>query len=90
MTGNLGATSLRRRRRPGQSMQTYDTLPAPIRQWLSQAALPWSPASARKIWMRARAKGMSAEEAITTLSQAEARSLKRDRWAVERDPIVQT
>jgi len=59
-------------------MQTYDALPAPLRLWLSQAALPWSPTSARRIWNRAQAKGQSVEEALSSLSRAEARMLERD------------
>lgn len=33
-------------------MQTYDNLPQPLRRWLAQACLPWSPSSALKIWNR--------------------------------------
>lgn len=79
MTRNLGQSSLRRKRRNSDPMATYDRLPAPLRQWLSEAALPWSPTSARRIWVKAKAKGLTAEEALLTLSQAEARTLARDR-----------
>ncbi len=79
MTRNLGQSSLRRKRRSGDPMQTFDGLPAPVRQWVAQAALPWSPASVRRIWTRSRAKGLSAEEALQSLSHAEARTLARDR-----------
>ncbi|ABV94327.1 conserved hypothetical protein [Dinoroseobacter shibae DFL 12 = DSM 16493] len=81
MTRNLGSTSLHRKRRSADPMRSYDALPAPLRNWLAQATLPWSPASARRVWNRACAKGLSAEEALTTLSQAEARTLARDRFA---------
>ncbi|MEC9104487.1 MAG: DUF6525 family protein, partial [Pseudomonadota bacterium] len=37
------ATTLRRRRRPADPMQAYDALPRPLRAWMAQAALPWSP-----------------------------------------------
>ena len=84
MTGNLGDTSLRQRRRSGDPMRSYDALPAPLRRWLSQAALPWSPRSARKIWTRARATGLSDDEALALLHRAEAKTLSRDRHAVER------
>jgi len=79
MNRNLGQCSLRRKRRSGDPMATYDDLPTPLRQWLSQAALPWSPASARRIWLKSRAKGLSTEDTILSLSQAEARTLARDR-----------
>ena len=79
MTRNLGACSLRRKRRSVDPLQIYDTLPAPLRRWLSEAALPWSPASAKKIWARALANGMTQDEALAYLAQAEARMLARDR-----------
>ncbi|MEM6635599.1 MAG: DUF6525 family protein [Pseudomonadota bacterium] len=76
---NLGQTSLRRKRRASDPMAAFDALPAPIRRWMSQAALPWSPASVRRIWSKSRAKGLSPEEALVCLSEAEARTLARDR-----------
>jgi len=79
MSRNLGQTSLRRKRRGHDPMAAYDGLPPPLRQWVAQAALPWSPASVRRIWSKSRAKGMTAEEALATLTQAEARTLARDR-----------
>ncbi|MFK7875587.1 MAG: DUF6525 family protein [Paracoccaceae bacterium] len=78
---NLGATSLRRKRRPGDPMQSYDALPAPLRNWLSQAALPWSPASAQRIWDRANAQGCSVTDALTALSRVEQKTLARDHHA---------
>ncbi|MEP1793058.1 DUF6525 family protein [Parasphingorhabdus sp.] len=75
---NLGETSLRGRRRTGDPMAAYDALPVPLRIWLSQAALPWSPASAKRVWTRARAKGLGVEGAIQSLSQAEMKTLARD------------
>jgi len=60
-------------------MRSYDALPAPLRLWLSDAALPWSPTSARRLWKRARAKGLSTQDALQTLSRAEANTLARDR-----------
>ncbi|MEL6586942.1 MAG: DUF6525 family protein [Pseudomonadota bacterium] len=81
MKRNLGQSGLRRRRRSGDPMAAYDALPAPLRGWLSQAALPWSPTSAKRIWSKSLAKGRSTEEALVTLSRAEARTLARDRQA---------
>lgn len=82
MNRNLGSTTLRRKKRADDPMRTYDTLPAPVRRWLSQAALPWSPASARRIWARACASGQSTQDALQALSRAEARTLARDRNAL--------
>ena len=82
MTRNIGSTSLQRKRRPKDPMRSYDSLPAPLRRWLSQATLPWSPESARRLWARARAKGLSPEDALSSLSKAEARTLARDRLSI--------
>lgn len=54
-------------------MAGYDRLPADLRAWLAQAALPWSPASALRLWRKgdpAAARGR--------LDAAEARLLARD------------
>jgi hypothetical protein len=84
MTRNLGETSLRRKRRSGDPMRSYDALPEPLRHWLSQAALPWSVASARRVWTQARSRGLGPEDALSVLAQAEARTLARDRHAMSR------
>ena len=81
MSRNLGQSTLRRRRRGGDPMKAYDGLPDPLRQWLSEAALPWSPTSVRRIWSKSKAKGMTPEETLLSLNQAEARTLARDRHA---------
>lgn len=78
MTCNLGECGFRRRRRRGSAMAAFDGLPAPLRRWLSEAALPWSPASARSIWVKRRAKGHSPCEVLDVLSEIEARMLRRD------------
>jgi hypothetical protein len=81
---NLGQTSLRGKRRETDPMKTYDALPAPLRIWLGQAALPWSPASARRLWRKVHAKGQSLDETLSALSKAEAKTLARDRFATIR------
>lgn len=81
MSHNLGQSALRRKRRTGNPMDLYDTLPAPLRAWLSQAALPWSPVSARRIWSKSRAQGLSADEALQALSRAEEKTLQKDKVA---------
>lgn len=45
-------TSLRTRRAKNP-MAAYDTLPPALRLWLSEAALPWSVPSVRKVWRKA-------------------------------------
>jgi hypothetical protein len=77
MTSNLGATTLRRRRKASDPMATYDALPPAVRQWIGQAAFPWSPASCRRVWNKTRAKGGSAEDALAALTLAEHRALSR-------------
>jgi len=79
---NLGQTSLRGKRRAANPMHTYDALPAPLREWLSQAALSWSPKSAQKIWKRAQAKGLSADETLAELRRAETHTLARDTYTI--------
>lgn len=78
MTRNLGHSSLRRKRRASDPMAAYDSLPTPLRMWLSEATLPWSPASARRIWQKSRAKGLSPEETLQSLARAEAQTLARN------------
>ena len=78
MNGNLGQSSLARKRRSIDPMRAYDELPAPLRRWLAEAALPWSAASARRIWAKSRARGLTPEETHRSLSRAEARTLARD------------
>jgi len=78
---NLGATSLKTRRRAVDPMQAYDALPHPLRHWLASAALPWSPKSCKRIWDKARKNGLCPEEAIAALTRAEQKMLKRDSYA---------
>ncbi len=75
---NLGETSAPRCRRSGDPMRTYDALPPPLRGWLAQAALPWSPASCRRIWQRERARGESVEAILAKLDHAQATTLARE------------
>ncbi|SFS69089.1 hypothetical protein SAMN04488040_1623 [Sulfitobacter marinus] len=78
---NRGATSLRTRRRDENPMQAFNALPAPVRSWLSQAALPWSAASCRKILRQARARGESLDDVLARLDRAQQKTLARDRYA---------
>jgi hypothetical protein len=78
MTGNLGSTALKRHRRKADPMMTYDRLPQPLRSWLAGAALPWSPKSCKRIWEKARSNGLSVDDAIAALTEAERKTLSRD------------
>ena len=83
MNRNLGQSSLRRKRRATDPMAAFDGLPQPLRQWVAQAALPWSPASVRRVWSKSRARGLSEDEALLSLTKAEARTLARDRHSTD-------
>lgn len=78
MTKNLN-THLRRRRRPTNPMSEYDALPVELRQWLSGAALPWSPHSVRKLWQKAlRNSGGQKDAALDFMSTCEHNAIKKD------------
>ena len=75
---NRGTTRLRLKRRATDPMHVYDSLPPTLRGWLAQAVLPWSPASCRAIWLKARAEGASEADVLDRLDRAERASLQRD------------
>lgn len=83
MKRNLGQTSLRGKSRTGNIMRSFDQLPKPLRLWLTNAALPWSPASAKKIWKKSMSDGLNVDEALARLTQAEQRSLARDKHSMK-------
>lgn len=82
MSANLGQCGLRRRRKVRDPMQEYDTLPPVLRKWLSEAALPWSPRSCRRIWAEARRAGASDHDVLARLDRAEAATLRKDSAAL--------
>ncbi len=60
-------------------MAQYDRLPPPLRAWLAQAALPWSPRSALRLWQRhLRDAGGDTARVCAALSATEARLIARD------------
>lgn len=68
-----------RRARAARGLDAYDRLPAPLRHWLAQAALPWSVRSAQRLWQRALAEsGGDVTHALARLDAAEARQLARE------------
>ncbi|MCC5984307.1 MAG: hypothetical protein JJU42_08080 [Rhodobacteraceae bacterium] len=73
-------TSLKRRR--ASTMARFDRLPSELRAWLHQAALPWSAASAHRLWRRALARHGDPAMARAALERAEARMLARDAASV--------
>ena len=75
--GNLASPLARRR--AGGGMSDFDRLPPPLRRWLHQAVLPWSPASAVRVWRRAlQAAGGCEEAARAAMSRAERARLARE------------
>lgn len=76
--GNL-ATGLKTRRRGQPAMQRFDRLPAELRRWLAEAALPWSPRSALRLWQAALSEsGGCRTAARDRLETVERRLLDRD------------
>lgn len=76
-TSNRGQTGLKLRRRNEDPMRAFDALPPPVRRWLSQAVLPWSPASCRKILRNARARGDDMAQVLARLDHVERRTLAK-------------
>ncbi|MDS9468490.1 DUF6525 family protein [Paracoccus sp. MBLB3053] len=72
------ATSLRCRGN-ARPMDRYDRLPAELRRWLANAALPWSAQSVLRVWTRLhRETGGDTDRMIRRMDQAEQRMLMRD------------
>ena len=59
-------------------MRAHDRLPAPLRQWATEAALPWSAASLLRLWHRALAETGCEGAALARLRAAEAARLAHD------------
>jgi hypothetical protein len=74
---NRGQTGLKLKRRAEDPMRAYDALPAPVRHWLSQAAMPWSPASCRRILRKAKARGEGIDQVLARLDHAERQTLAK-------------
>jgi hypothetical protein len=79
MRGKANCRTRLRQRGSAAGLAAYDALPAPLRQWLADAALPWSATSARRVWQRAiKASKGDLTAARAALDRAEARLLSRD------------
>lgn len=78
-SGNCGETGQRLSRRRADAMAAYDRLPADLRAWLQEAALPWSPDSALRAWRRALlASYGNRRKALDRMSELEARKLAEE------------
>lgn len=68
------------------NMAAYDRLPPALRAWLADAALPWSPASARRAWKRAMRRALWRERvALRIMDELEAERLAQDALVRERE-----
>ncbi len=66
-------------------MAAFDRLPAPLRAWLAEARLPWSPASAHRAWRRAMWKNLGrTKAALAHMDALEEERLARDALTQER------
>jgi hypothetical protein len=78
MSGNQ-RTDLRLSKARRDNMADYDALPAPLRVWLSEARLPWSPASARRAWRRALIRSFGrTKAALAEMDRLEDKRIAQD------------
>ncbi len=78
MPKNRGNTTLKSRRRTGDSMRDYDALPPELRAWLASAVLPWRPGSARRAYEKALQRVGSRQNALTELDRIQAKMIAKD------------
>lgn len=80
MSGNLGRSSLRRRRRrtAEDAMRDYDRLPPKLRRWIASADLPWRPRSVRLAYEKAVRRVRNEALAIEELDQLQERLISKD------------
>jgi hypothetical protein len=71
--------SARAQWRRGNPMAAHDRLPAPLRQWLIHAALPWSAESALRIWSKAMRETGCVNAARDRLTQIERKTLEKQK-----------
>lgn len=77
MQRNLNTTL--RRKVQVDPMRDFDALPPELRRWVTEARLPWSPRSVRKVWTRALARNAgNRDAALASLDNAEYATLTRD------------
>ena len=78
MPSNRGATSLKRRRRPGNQMREFDLLPIELRTWLAAAALPWRPSSVRRTYRKMLSRTKDPARALLELDRVQQRLIAKD------------
>ncbi len=83
MGRNLGQTRLRKRRRQEDPMREFDRLPPYLRQWLSEAALPWRPKSVLRAYNAALAESGDPGAALAALDQLQSARLQIEARAME-------
>ena len=72
-------TSLKKKRRSVHPMNDFDRLPQDLRQWLTEANLPWSPKSTLKLWNKALdSHAGNPVAARAYLSRCEAQKMQKD------------
>jgi hypothetical protein len=78
MAGNQ-STDLRLAKARRDNMADYDALPAPLRAWLAEARMPWSPMSARRAWRRALWRSLGrTERALAEMDRLEDARIAQD------------
>ena len=58
-------------------MEEFDRLPAQLRRWLSNADLPWSPASVRRVYRKALDDTNDARKALDELDNMQRKRLRQ-------------
>ncbi|PWJ22216.1 DUF6525 family protein [Jannaschia seohaensis] len=67
------------------NMAAYDALPEPLRVWLAQARLPWSPASAKRAWRKALWRNFGrTKAALAEMDRLEEERLAQDALTQQR------
>ena len=80
---NRGQTGLKTTRRSADPMREFDQLPGPVRRWLADAILPWSPRSARRAYARALSRTRCPDLALAELDRMQASRLSAQTLAPE-------
>lgn len=78
MANNRGRTSLKCKRKNDNPMGAYDRLPADLRHWVAEAALPWRAQSVQKAFDKALKRTGRAELALAELDRIQHKLLTKD------------
>ena len=77
MATNRGRTRLKSRR-SSNPMGEFDSLPAPLRQWVANAKRPWSARTVRRSYEKALAKTGDPNAALSELTALQNRLIAKD------------